>query len=401
MKYLLLLGLWNYIRGYVIILVEGYFLEKFMNICTHRQILLWDIRRHKHCAMVMKVSINGFKLLRPVARKTNCRVRIVRKKGLPFLFNRYRRRKTFLAGAVLFVCLVYLMTSFIWIVEITGNEDLETAYIESVLSFHGIKPGALKYRIDTEKTVSDMMLDMENLSWISIDVKGTKVKVQLRERIIPPEVVPKDEPCNIVATKEGILRQIIVTDGIEAAVTGDTVKKGDILISGKIPIKNEKDKFRLVHAMGTVKARTWYEEEHPVELEVLEKVKTGREYINYSVVLFTKNIDLFHKKDVFENYESMENRKKLSVGEDLVFPFELVQLKYSEIHLRTVRVDEETAKRTAEESALKLIMDMKPENAEIVKTDIKYKDDELEGLKVQITVECIEEIGITEAIGGN
>ena len=294
-----------------------------------------------------------------------------------------------------------MMTSFIWSVEITGNEELETTYVESILASHGIKPGVLKYGIDTKKTVSDMMLDMERLSWISIDVKGTKVKVQLRERIIPPVVVPKDEPCNIVATKDGIIKQSVVADGIEAAAPGDTVKKGDILISGKIPFKNEKDKFRLVHAMGTVKARTWYEEEYPVEQEVIEIVKTGNEYVDYSVVLFTKMFDLFHRKDRYENYESVENKRKLSVGEDLVFPFELVERKYVELTLQTRKISEEDARRTAEENALKLIMEQKPESAEIVKTDVKYKEDELEGIKAVVTMECIEEIGVTEAIGGN
>ncbi|NJD01889.1 MAG: sporulation protein YqfD [Ruminiclostridium sp.] len=398
---MLLLRLWNYIRGYVIILVEGYFLEKFMNICTHRQILLWDIKRHKNCIMTMKVTINGFKLLRMVARKSKCRVRIVRKKGLPFLFSRYRRRKAFFAGAIIFVGLVYLMTSFIWSVEITGNKELETAYVESVLSSHGIKTGVLKYGIDSKKIVSDLMLDVEKLSWISINVRGTKVKVQLRERIIPPELVPKDEPCNIVATKEGIIKQFVVKEGIEAAAPGDTVKKGDILISGKIPIKNEKDKFRLVHAMGTVKARTWYEEEYPVLQEVVEKIATGREYVDYSIKLFTKNIDLFHKNNKYQYYEIVENNKKLTIGEDLVFPFELTEMKYLEVQHRTVKISEEDARKNAEENALKLIKEQIPENAEMVKTDIKYKDDELEGLKVQVTVECIEEIGIMEGIGGN
>ncbi len=400
MKYLLLLRLWNYIRGYVIILVEGYFLEKFMNICTHRQILLWDIRRHKNNILTMKVSIKGFKLLRNVARKSRCRVRIVRKKGMPFLFNRYRRRKAFVAGAVIFVGLIYLMTSFIWSVEITGNEKMQTARIESLLALHGIKPGVLKYGIDTKKAVSDLMLDVEELSWVSIEVKGTKVKIQLRERILPPEVVPKNEPCNIVATKEGIIKQSVVMEGIEAVTAGDTVKKGDVLISGKIPLKNEKDQFRLVHAMGTVKARTWYEEEYPVVQEVVEKILTGREYTDYSVVLFTKKIDLFHKKDKFQNYEIAEGKRQLTVGENLAFPFELAETKYLEVENRTQKISDEDARKNAEENALKLIMEQKPENAEIAKTNVKYIDDELDGLKVRVTVECIEEIGITEAIGG-
>ncbi len=400
MNQLLLLRLWNYIRGYVIILVEGYFLEKFMNICTHRQILLWDIKRQKNCTLILKVSIKGFKLLRPVAKKTKCRVRIVRKKGLPFLFNRYRKRKTFFAGAVLFVILVYLMTSFIWSVEITGNKQLDTAYIEGVLAYHGIRPGVLKYGIDTSKAVSEMMLDIEKLSWISIDIKGTKVKVDLRERSSPPQLVPKDEPCNIVAVKDGIIKQIIATDGIEAVAVGDTVTKGQVLISGSIPVKNT-DGFRLVHAIGAVKARTWYEAEAPVEYKKVEKVRTGREYKNYSVVLFTKRIDLFHKNDLFQAYDMEEKRQKLSAGEDLVFPFELITERYYENRLETINFDEEEAKKAAENNAFTKIMTVKPENAEIVKSDIRYVDDELEGVKIKVTIECVEDIGTTEAIGGN
>lgn len=398
---MLLLGLWNYIRGYVIILVEGYFLEKFMNICTHRQILLWDIKVQKDCAIVLKVSIKGFKLLRPVARKTKCRVRIIRKKGLPFLFNRYRRRKTFFVGAFLFILLLYIMTSFIWSIEITGNKELETSYMENILASHGIKPGALKYGIDTKKAVSDMMLDIEKLSWVSIDIKGTKVKVQMRERILKPDMVPEGIPCNIVASKDGLIKQILVTNGMEAVKVDETVIKGQTLIKGNIPIKNEKDKYRLVHATGIVKARTWYEEEIPVERQKVEKVKTGREYTDYSLVLFTKRLDMFHKKDIYENYDMEDVSKKLSIGNDLVFPFELIMKRYTETKLVSEEVSEVDARKSAEEAVLKKIMDQKPENAEIVKSDTRYVDDEVEGLKVIVTVECIEDIGVAQEIGGN
>lgn len=121
---MLLFRLWNYIRGYVIIVVEGYFLEKFVNICTRRQILLLDIKRQKNSKMTLKVSIKGFRMLKPIAKKTGCRVKILKKHGLPFLINRYKSRKTFLLGAALFIVLFYIMTSFVWTIEVTGNKKL-------------------------------------------------------------------------------------------------------------------------------------------------------------------------------------------------------------------------------------------------------------------------------------
>lgn len=85
---MLLIRLWNYIRGYVIILVEGYFLERFINICTYRQLFLWDIKRRSDFEMTLKISIKGFKTLRPISRKAQCRVRIIKKKAYPlFLIN--------------------------------------------------------------------------------------------------------------------------------------------------------------------------------------------------------------------------------------------------------------------------------------------------------------------------
>lgn len=398
---MLLLRLWNYLRGYVIIIVEGYFVEKFFNVCIHRQILLWDIKRQTGSIVLMRVSIKGFKLLRPVARKTRCRVRIVKKRGIPFILNKYRRRKTFAVGAVIFVLLIFVMTSFVWSVEVTGNKKLTTEFIKSALSTNGIKPGLLKYKIDTDKAVEGMMLDIRELSWISIVVEGTKVKVQIRERKKLPEMVPKNIPCDIVADKDGIIKQIVVTDGIEAVATGDTVKKGQILISGRIPVKDEKDKFRMVHSMGTVTARTWYEEKCPVKQQITEKARTGNVVNNYSLVLFTRRIDLFNKKANFVNYDLVEETKELSIGENLVFPFELIIHRYYENKLAQTVLSEEDAKKAASDAAYKKAVDRVPPGTDIVKSDVKFVKDNDLGLIADVTLECIEEIGSAQVIGGN
>ena len=362
---------------------------------------MWDIRVHKNQLMTMRMSINGFKLIRPIARKTKCRVRLVKKTGLPFIFNRYRRRKAFFAGAALFVVLIYVMTSFIWSVEITGNKEIDTVRIENALASNGIKTGVLKYRINTDSAVTSMMLEMWEISWISIFVRGTKVKVELRERIAAPEIVPKGEPCDIVALKDGIIKQVIAEEGVEAVGEGDTVQKGQVLISGKIPIKGEDDKFKLVHAMGTVKARTWYEEQEPVRLAVTEKIKTGNVVKNHSMVLFSWKLDILNKKNKFQDYTSVEVRKKLTIGENLVFPIEWVTNSFYEGKTVTAAIDEETAREAAANTAYKRVIELLPESAQIVHKNVKFVEDENSGLIAQVTFECLEDIGTSKQIGGN
>lgn len=397
---MLILRLWNYIRGYVIIIVKGYFLEKFINICTRRQILLWDIKMRGSGVMTLKISISGFKMLRPIARKTNCSVRIMHKRGLPFIFSRYRRRKAFVVGAVLFVFLLYVLTSFIWSVEITGNENIQTDVIVEKLAENGVKVGKLKYNIDTDKVANSLMLAIDELRWISITIKGTKAKVQVAERVLPPELVPMDQPCNIVARRDGVVNSIVVKEGYATVKPGDTVIKGQVLVSGSIPIKGEEERTRLVHAIASVEARTWYEESCEVKTKILEKKRTGNVLEHKSIELFAKRIKLFPKKIEFDEYDKIETEKRISIGGDLVLPFAIVTERFYESTEVEKELDLEEAKQLAADTAYKKAMEKVPDGAKIVKPIANFKEDEKGNMTAHVTIECLEEIGIEEKIGG-
>ncbi|TYQ15525.1 UNVERIFIED_CONTAM: hypothetical protein Cloal_1992 [Acetivibrio alkalicellulosi] len=396
---MLLLRLWNYIRGYVIILVEGYFLEKFVNICIKRQIYLWDVKRQKNSKMMLKISIKGFKLLRPIARKTGCSVRIIRKRGLPFIINRYRARKTFILGSIVFIALFYAMTSFVWTVEVVGNEKVETQMIIDTLEDMGIKPGVVKFRVDTQSIANSIILDIDGLSWVNVIVRGTKLKVEVAEGVERPLIIPKDEPCDLVAVKDGIIKSILVKEGHQLVKEGDTVKKGQVLISGTIPILNE-DNFRIVHAMGEVLARTWYENKQEVCLKVVDNVRTGNKKDNISLVTFWRRIPLLNRKINFNNHEKVEIEKIISIGEDLVLPFGFVVERYYEYIVVEADVSIEEAKAHAAENAYEEILEFIPKEAKIVDVKVTFvnKDDDI--LYADVIVECIEDIGITKEIGG-
>ena len=77
--------LWNFLKGYVVIRVDGLSLEKFINITVSRGIYLWGIKRQSYTSLTAKISISGFRQLRGISRKVRCRVRIVDKRGLPLL----------------------------------------------------------------------------------------------------------------------------------------------------------------------------------------------------------------------------------------------------------------------------------------------------------------------------
>lgn len=398
---MLILRLWNYLKGYVIIVVEGYFLEKFINICSHRQLRLWNVKWHKNSRIIMKVSIKDFKLLRPVARKTKCRVHIINKKGLPFVLHKYENRKAFAIGSVIFIIAFFIISSFVWEVSVSGNEKVETEVIMEKLYDCGIREGALKYNLNLDEIVDDMMLGISDLARISISLRGTRIFVEVSERRIPPDLIDKKIPCDIVADRDGVIASIVAKEGIEAVKVGDTVTKGQLLISGTVENSRDKDAPPLmVHSMGTVKARTWYEASSPVEQTVIKKQRTGLQKNMYSIVLFAKKFKLFHGKNPYNNSEHIEVKKRLSIGQNFALPVEWVVDQYFEYELQQLNIDMETAKKNASEKALDLAKQQMPISAAIVKNNVNFVEEENGEVKAVATVECIENIGVSQRIGG-
>lgn len=398
---MLLIRLWNYIRGYVIILVEGYFLERFINICTYRQLFLWDIKRRSDFEMTLKISIKGFKTLRPISRKAQCRVRIIKKKGLPFILNKYKRRKAFIIGAVIFIVLINLLASFIWDIEISGNDEIRTVEIMQKLAALGIKPGTLKYRIDVERVAKELVLEIKELGWASFEIRGTRAKLLVEERMQPPSLIPKNTPCNIIAKRDGLIHSIVVKNGQEVIKEGDTVIKGQLLVSGVIKSEHEPEQTKLVHSLAEVKARTWYEDNGMVNIKTVESVRTGKTKNVYTLLLFKNKIKLpINETIYFQNYDKVELMRELQIGENLVLPFGVIVEKYYENKLVDKELSVDEAKSIAKENALKKMMKVIPKDAQIINTNVDYTQGEEGLVTANIIIECLEDIGITEEIGG-
>lgn len=125
--------LMSYIIGYLVIEIEGYYIERFINICKNRKIMIWSLKRRRDVNLQFKARIQDFKELIKIAKKTKCKIRIKRKKGLPFLFQKYKKRKVFLIFLILLAILVILSSNFVWNVEIQVEDNAKIENIEEDL----------------------------------------------------------------------------------------------------------------------------------------------------------------------------------------------------------------------------------------------------------------------------
>ena len=134
----------NYLIGYVSIVVEGYYIERFINICKSKNIFFWNMKREKASILHANVGIKEFKHLKSIAKKLSCHIKIERKRGLPFIFNKYKKRKIFFALLLLVVVLLITCSNYIWNVEITGLQKIPYEELSKQIVEAGLKVGAHK-----------------------------------------------------------------------------------------------------------------------------------------------------------------------------------------------------------------------------------------------------------------
>ena len=168
-----------------------------------------------------------------------------------------------------------------------------------------------------------MMIKRNDIAFISINTKGTKVVVEIVEKVKEPKSIPKDEPCNIVASKAGLITSINVLAGQKNVSIGDIVNEGDILVIGTMEMIKQPEKTHKVHAIAEIKARVWYEQSETLKKN--EKIEQSKlELFAYKIAYdkimkkVDKNAEIL-KEDVKyeENAESITAYITIEAIEDI------------------------------------------------------------------------------------
>lgn len=378
--------LWNFLVGYVIIRVEGLSLEKFINLTVSRGIYLWGIKRQNYTTLTARISIRGFKQLRGISHKIRCRIRIVDKRGLPFILYRYRRRKMLAVGMLVCLCIIYGLSSFVWTVDVEGTEEVDPRMVLAELESLGVKPGILKPHIDNMLIENQLLVRIPELSWASLEIRGSRAILRVRESVLPPALVDRNTPCNIVAAKDGIIHKMIVLDGQAAVGPGQTVKKGQLLVSGIIEHPDTIG-VRYVHSMGQIIARTWYQQTVELSLKEPYRQRTGRKaeikYIGWDRFKIP-----YRKEEIpYTDYD-------LEVHKDGFFLTEI----YHEAEEIQWNRNIGKMKAKLEEMAVEAVRKSMPKRAKIIDKKVKYDIIDSEKAIAVINIEALEDIAVQQSI---
>ncbi|MDE6167720.1 MAG: sporulation protein YqfD, partial [Acetatifactor sp.] len=235
-----MIELLKYLRGYLRIRVWGFSPERFMNLCSNKGILIWNIVREGD-VYYMNINLRGFWALRPIVRKTGTRVAVLERYGLPFFLPRLLKRKVFVMGLLLAAAFWIWSSLYIWNIEISGNYQITDDVFQSFLKENQVTVGMQKRDLDIEELEKEIRRRFSQITWASARLSGTKLLIDIKENDAPIVSPEKKETTgtDLVAEYGGRVVSMIVRSGVPKVAIGDEVEAGCVLVEGKVPIYNE------------------------------------------------------------------------------------------------------------------------------------------------------------------
>lgn len=385
--------IYMFFAGYVTVNIEGFFIERFLNICRNKNIVLQDLRRENNTYIKVKILKSDFKEIRHIAKATKCKIKIEKKSGIPFFVNKYRKRKIFAVAVLVIAIFIFILTKFIWNIEVYGNENISTEEITNLVKDYGIEIGKLKFNINTDKISNSIRLNREDLSWIGIKIQGTNVIITVEEAIKAPEIIDKNEMCNIVAKKDAIISKIVVQSGTARVAVGDEVKKGDLLVEGIM--EGELLGPREVHAEANIYGKNIFEKEKKEEFIQNMKVETGKKEEKNEICINKFKINFNKGVSKFKNYDTISSNQKVKFFSNFYLPIEIKKTIYKEITNEVKTYSEEELKEKIKKE-LEEEMELEYEISKYDQKNVKvtdYSNLDANGLKLKLVYEVQEEIG--------
>ena len=374
--------------------------ENFLNICARSGFRLDRMVWVDPFTLEVRVPARRGKELHALASRAQCRVEGGIFRGLPCFLLRFRRRYALLAGLVLTLAFCLVGARFILTVEVTGNETVTDREIISQLRLCGVSQGTWGPGVNIREVENRMMLAMNELTFCSLNVFGTRAEVIVREREPGPTLRDEVTPADVVAVTDGVITHIEPWNGDAMFQEGEAVLEGDVLISGEMvmdlhPMVWEGEAgTRLVHAEGRVLAHTRRTLTASLDLQAPVKAYTGEVSQRYALSVWGRRMNFYQNSGIpYDRCDIITRLKTWTPLKDRMLPIQWEKTTYRAYTLTTAPVDPAKAETMLKARLMESLEGVMKEG-EILSADYQT---EREGdvLTVTLLAQCSEEIGRT------
>lgn len=334
-----------FLFGYVDVLVNANNCVDVLNLCMYYAIPYTNFKCCDDGGISLRFKLVDYKRIAKECTDRCIEICKLREGGIPKFLYDHRKRVGIIVGLICAVFMVVYFDSFLWDVKISGNKTVTSSEIMDILEGYGVRVGAIKGKIDTADIENKILIERDDISWVSINIQGNIADVQVRENVKGKENI-KTKFANVVANKSGVIEYTQIYNGNVVVRAGQYVNEGDLLISGIYDSKRVG--FRFTRAAGSVFARTTQEICVKIPLEYEEKEYNGA--VNYEKSLNFFGFSLKISKKVWnsgELYDTINRVEECSLGESVKLPVYISKTAYHEYTYVNKNRSEEEAQSLA------------------------------------------------------
>jgi similar to stage IV sporulation protein len=169
-----------YAEGFVRIKIWGSGVERFLVVCSHQKILLWDIEAQgKYIFLNMKLK--DFMNCRKIAKKTGIRAVVVKRYGLPFFMPKIIRRSGMVVGLFVFLAVWFMNTNMLLHINLEGNHSISEDVFKDFLEEQNVTIGMWKKDISLELLEKEIRKKFDLVTWTSAKLDGTVLTIYMKE----------------------------------------------------------------------------------------------------------------------------------------------------------------------------------------------------------------------------
>lgn len=233
---------WQWLCGYVCILLNGRQVSRFLNLCSKNGICLWKISQEAEHQIRVHIRLYDFYDIKPYLRKTKTKVKILSKTGFPFWCYRHPYLKWMLLGVVLFFFMFLYQFQFIHEIKIYGNDRIDTYELEEFIEEQNIATGMKKKDVDCTDLEYRLRQNFGEMGWVSVYIEHTTLFIEIKESLYDEFEFTPDETeasYHLVAERDAVISSIVTREGKALVTKGQSVKAGDILVLGECDILDD------------------------------------------------------------------------------------------------------------------------------------------------------------------
>lgn len=311
-------------------------------------------------------------------------------RGLPTVFPFLRRRVGLVVGAMLLFAVSFLSARSVWGFEIIGNDTVPDDEILYLLDELGCGYGDYIPKMDIEQIQARFLAANHDISWIAVNLNGNFATVEVIETLLGGKADPPPGVyANVVADEDAQICLIKTERGRRHVENGDTVKKGDILISGVLDVNG--DRVRYEYASGEVFAYVPRTIELSIPLEQSVKTYTGREKTQKSIKIFKKSINLFSKGGIeYSLYDKIKDDRQICLFGVYPLPIYVSDTLCREYEYVAETVSPEKAEALAR-AQLKEGLDELLESCELVSNKVSFGVND-DSFRIRYDMLCMKDI---------